>query len=116
MAFQFKTNRTSITLPTWEVLSAKIISFYKIKSKQICISYISHNDLVAIDSDEELQWYYKKHPSPPLGFFKISVQDLSSPDSECGVPSAPILTRLQPQLDQRGLNIPTVLRVRLQGG
>jgi hypothetical protein len=70
--------------PTWEVLSSKIITLYKIQSNQVCVSYVDGDDLVRIDSDEELQWLYQKYPSPPLKEFRFFVQDSTSLNCGCG--------------------------------
>jgi len=91
-SFEFKLKKTNdptrsvnfVEQPTWEVLSSKIISLYKIQSNQVCVSYIDGDDLVTIDSAEELQWFYEKYSSPPLKKFTFTVQDSMSLNCECG--------------------------------
>jgi hypothetical protein len=73
--------------PTWEDLSSRIIQLYKIESKEVSISYLDNDgDLVIIDSNEELEWFYKKYPSPPLKEYKFLVQDSTCLDRECHSP------------------------------
>ena len=71
--------------PTWEDLSSRIIRLYKIESNKVSVSYLDDDgDLVTIDSSEELEWFYKRHPSPPLKEYKFFVQDSTCVDRECG--------------------------------
>ena len=56
-SFEFKLKKTNdltrlanfVEQPTWEALSSKIISLYKIQSNQVCVPYVDGDDLVTID-------------------------------------------------------------------
>jgi len=69
--------------PTWEDLSSRIIQLYKIESNLVSVSYLDDDgDLVMIDSNEELDWVYKRYPSPPLKEYRFLVQDSTCLDGE----------------------------------